>query len=99
MKIDIQSIHFDADRELIDFIKSKVEKLRTFYDGHLDLKVFLRLHKVQVKHNKLVEMKLMVNGQVLFVEHEHQSFEAAIDVALDSLVSQLKKFKEKVKGQ
>jgi len=98
MKIDIQSIHFDADKKLLDFISAKVEKLRTFYDGHLDLKVFLRLQKVEVKHNKLVEIKLMVNGQVLFVEHEHQSFEAALDLAMDSLITQLKRFKEKVKG-
>ena len=98
MKIDIQSIHFDADKKLLDFINTKVEKLRTFYDGHLDLKVFLRLQKIEVKHNKSVEMKLMVNGQVLFVEHVHQSFEAALDLALDSLVTQLKRFKEKVKG-
>lgn len=98
MKIDIQSIHFDADTKLIQFINEKMHKLRTFYQGHLDLKVFLRIHPSVEKQNKLVELKLMVNGQVLFVEHHDRTFESAIDVALDNMVAQLKKFKEKLKG-
>ena len=32
MKIQIQSIHFDADQKLIDFIERKLEKLETFHD-------------------------------------------------------------------
>ena len=96
MKIDIQSIHFDADRGLIEFIKAKADKLKQFYQGHLDLKVFLRLEKSKENENKLIEMKLMVNGQVLFVEHHSRTFETALDMAIDSLISQLKKFKDKV---
>lgn len=98
MKIDIQSIHFDADKKLIDFINDKMSKLRTFYQGHLDLKVFLRVHPNLEKQNKLVELKLMVNGQILFVEHHDRTFESAIDVALDNLVAQLKKFKERLRA-
>lgn len=96
MKIDIQSIHFDADKKLLEFIKAKTEKLKHFYHGHLDLKVFLRLEKSGTHENKLIEMKLMVNGQVLFVEYQSKTFESALDMAIDSLVSQLKKFKEKL---
>lgn len=96
MKIDIQSIHFDADQKLLEFIKTKTDKLKQFYHGHLDLKVFLRLEKSKVHENKLIEMKLMVNGQVLFVEHHSKTFESALDFAIDSLIAQLKKFKEKV---
>jgi putative sigma-54 modulation protein len=95
MKIDIQSIHFDADQKLLDFIKAKAEKLEHFYQGHLDLIVFLRLEKSNTQENKLVEMKLMVNGQVLYVEQNNKTFESALDLAIDSLVVQLKKFKER----
>lgn len=96
MKIDIQSIHFDADKKLLEFIKSKAEKLKHFYQGHLDLMVFLKIEKSNTHENKLVEMKLHVNGQVLYVEQNNKTFEAALDFAIDSLVAQLKKFKERV---
>jgi putative sigma-54 modulation protein len=96
MKIDIQSIHFDADQKLLAFITEKAEKLKHFYHGHLDLKVFLRLEKSHTHENKLVEMKLMVNGHTLFVEQQDKAFEAATDLALDQLIAQLKKYKEKV---
>jgi len=32
MKLQVQSIHFDADQKLIDFIQKKIDKLETFYD-------------------------------------------------------------------
>ncbi|MSQ78998.1 MAG: ribosome-associated translation inhibitor RaiA [Flavobacteriaceae bacterium] len=99
MKVDIQSIHFDADSTLVEFINQKVGKLKIFYHGHLDLRIFLKVAKAHTFNNKVVEMKLMVNGQTLFVEHQGDSFETAIDLALDSLVAQLRKFKEKLQQQ
>ena len=35
MEINIQSVHFNADGKLLDFINEKVSKLNTFYDGIL----------------------------------------------------------------
>ncbi len=32
MKITVQSIRFNADKKLLDFIQKKVNKLITFYD-------------------------------------------------------------------
>ena len=32
MKIRVQSIRFDADKKLLDFIQKKVDKLGLFYD-------------------------------------------------------------------
>ena len=45
MKLDIQSIHFDADEKLLDFIQKKCDKLETFFDRITDGEVFLRLEK------------------------------------------------------
>ena len=33
MKITVQSIHFNADKGLLEFIQKKVDKLETFYDN------------------------------------------------------------------
>ena len=33
MKVNIQSIHFDADEKLLDFIQKRLDKLETYYDN------------------------------------------------------------------
>jgi len=43
MKLQVHSIHFDADIKLIDFIQKKLNKLETFYDRLVDGEVFLHL--------------------------------------------------------
>ena len=44
MKLQIHSIHFDADVKLLDFIQKKADKLETFYEQIVDGEVFLRLN-------------------------------------------------------
>ncbi len=97
MKLDIQSIHFDADKKLLEYIEKKINKLDTFYDQILGGEVFLRLTN-EAKENKLVEVKLHVQNQSIFVKETSISFEAAIDMAENTLRSQLVKYKEKLRG-
>jgi putative sigma-54 modulation protein len=95
MKLQVHSIHFDADSKLIDFIQRKVDKLETFYDRLVDGEVFLRLNNEGIE-NKTVEIKLKVPGNQLFAKEQARSFEAATDLATEALRNQLKKFKTKV---
>lgn len=96
MKLQVQSIHFDADVKLINFIQRKVDKLQTFYDRMVDGEVFLRLNNEGIE-NKTVEIKLNMPGTQLFAVEKARSFEAATDMATEALRSQLKKFKTRVK--
>lgn len=95
MKLQVHSIHFDADRKLIDFIQQRVDKLHTFYDRLVDGEVFLRLNNEGVE-NKTVEIKLTVPGKKLFAKEQARSFEAAADLATEALRNQLKRFKTKI---
>jgi putative sigma-54 modulation protein len=96
MKIDIQSIHFTADYRLLDFITKKLEKVQTFYEGIKSADVYLRLEKDTEKENKTVEVKLNINGNPIFAKEQSNTFEAATDLVLDKLVSQVKKHKERL---
>src|ERR1041384_1124594 len=96
MKLQVHSIHFDADAKLVDFIQRKVDKLETFYDRLVDGEVFLRLNNEGIE-NKTVEIKLNVPGTQLFAVEKAKSFEAAADMATEALRNQLKKFKTRVK--
>ena len=66
MKVQVQSIHFDADHKLIDFIQKKLDKLDTFYDRSIDSEVILSLNNEGVE-NKTVEIKLNVPGDQLLL--------------------------------
>ena len=96
MKLQVHSIHFNADQKLIDFIQQRVDKLQTFYDSMVDGEVFLRLNNEGID-NKTVEIKLSVPGRQLFAKEQARSFEAAADLATEALTAQLKKFKTRVK--
>ncbi|MBW8050679.1 MAG: ribosome-associated translation inhibitor RaiA [Cytophagales bacterium] len=95
MNLQMHSIHFDADQDLIDFIQKRTEKLETFYDRIMDGEVFLRLNNNKDKENKVIEIKLNVPGTQLFAKEQSKSFEAATDMAVEALKKQLKKLKEK----
>ena len=97
MRLQVHSIHFDADRKLIDFIQQRVDKLETFYNRLVEGEVFLRINNEGIE-NKTVEIKLSVPGKKLFAKEQGKSFEAAADLATEALLHQLKKFKTKIKG-
>ena len=94
MKLAIHSIHFNADKKLIDFIQKKVDKLETFYDRLVDGEVFLKVNN-EGTDNKTVEIKLNLPGLQLFAEEKAKTFESAVDQASESLRKQLKKYKTK----
>ena len=97
MRLQVHSIHFDADRKLIDFIQQRVDKLETFYNRLVEGEVFLRINNEGIE-NKTVEIKLSVPGKKLFAKEQARSFEAAAEKAIEALKNQLKKFKTQIKG-
>lgn len=95
MTINIQSVHFNADKKLLNFVSEKVEKLNTFYDGIINSEVVLRLDKSSTSDNKISEIKLLCRGYEFFAKRQCESFEEATDLACEALKSQIKKHKDK----
>jgi len=91
MKVQIHSIHFDADKALLAFIDSKLHKLETFNDTLISSDVFLRIEKNNEKENKLVEIKIHMPGKSFFAKRNATSFEAATDVVVEALRRQILK--------
>ena len=98
MKITVQSIHFDADRKLLEFIQEKVDKMVTFYDNILGGEVFLKLDKSSDAKNKIVQIKLFIPGNDIIVSEQCRTFEEATDLCMDSLSRQVKRHKERERG-
>lgn len=99
MEIKIQSIHFKADRKLIDFINEKLGKLTQYFEGIISTEVFLRLNKSDNSANKVAEIKVHVPGNEIYVKRQCKTFEEAIDISSEVLARQIKKHKEKVQSR
>ncbi len=95
MKVQMHSVHFDADQKLLEFIQQRLNKLETFYDKVIEGEVIMRLNNKDGIDNKTVEIKLLVPGSTLFSQEDAASFEAATDAATESLRRQITKHKEK----
>ncbi|OUJ75108.1 ribosome hibernation-promoting factor, HPF/YfiA family [Hymenobacter crusticola] len=95
MKVQMHSVHFDADQKLLDFIQKRLDKLETFYDRVTEGEVILKLNNKDGISNKTVEVKLFVPGSTLFCQEDAPSFESAADAAYECLRRQIVKYKEK----
>ena len=100
MNIQLNTVHFTADQKLIDFVNKKVPKLETYFDGIISTEVILKVVKPETANNKVAELKLSIPGtDYLFAEKQADSFEEAIDLAIDAIHRQLTKHKEKLKDK
>jgi putative sigma-54 modulation protein len=95
MKIQTQSVHFDADVKLLEFIQKKITKLETFHDHIVSAEVYLRLESHGQVHDKLAEVMLHIPGHTFIAKETFKSFEQAIDEAADSIKRQMVKHKER----
>ncbi|WP_027136967.1 ribosome hibernation-promoting factor, HPF/YfiA family [Gaetbulibacter saemankumensis] len=98
MKVNTQSVNFNADKKLISFIQKRMDKLDLFYDKIIKSDVFLKVENTKDKENKIFEARVSVPGDVLVVKKQCKSFEEGADSAADSLERQLKKRKEKLRA-
>lgn len=98
MKPKVQSIHFDADKKLLEFVEEKVDKLSQFYDHIIESEVFLRLDKADNAENKIAEVKVYTPGKTLFASERCDTFEEAADSAVEAIRRQMIKHKEKQRG-
>ncbi|HNQ69614.1 MAG TPA: ribosome-associated translation inhibitor RaiA [Bacteroidales bacterium] len=96
MNIKIQSVRFDADKKLINYVESKVGKLNQVADDILGAEVILRIDNSDSNDNKTAEIRIDIpRGTDIFAKKQSKTFEESIDLATGALRRQLKKFKEK----
>jgi putative sigma-54 modulation protein len=98
MDIKISTVHFDADKKLIDFVSKKVNKLVKFYEDIIGAEVFLRLENTQELENKVAEIRLLISGSDFFAKKQSKTFEEATDNVIEALRAQIIKHKGKVRG-
>ena len=95
MNVKIQSVKFDADKRLVDFIQAKMDKMDRFVERAIGAQVTLRIDKDDEQGNKVAFVKIDVAGDERRAEPRCKTFEEAIDLCLDAIKKQIDKYKEK----
>jgi len=95
MKVNVQSVNFNIDQSLVEFIQNKMDGLEKFYDKIIGVDAYLKVQSTSDKENKITEFKLLIPGDEFIVKKQCKSFEEAINLSTDTLKRQLRKKKEK----
>jgi putative sigma-54 modulation protein len=96
MNVNIQTVRFDADAGLIDYVNQKLQKLSTFHDRIIKVNVFLKLDNVvHTIKDKIAEIRIHVPRHEFFVKSTSKNFQVSFDEAFDSIVNQIKRKKQK----
>ncbi|APY00901.1 putative sigma-54 modulation protein [Lacinutrix venerupis] len=98
MIVNTQAVNFNANPELLNFVKTRMDKLETYYDKVIKSDVFLKIENTSGKENKIFEAKVSIPGDSLIIKKQCKSFEEGADTAIASLQRQLKKRKEKLRA-
>jgi putative sigma-54 modulation protein len=96
MNVQIQSVKFDADQRLVDFVQNKMSKLEKFSEKIVSSDVIMKVDKDHEKGNKVVTITLYMPGEDLVAKARARSFEEAVDEAIEMLKGQIVKQKEKM---
>ncbi|MEN9371814.1 MAG: ribosome-associated translation inhibitor RaiA [Bacteroidota bacterium] len=96
MTVNVHAVHFEADAKLLEHINKKIGKLANHHDRIMAVDIFLKLDNVihQIK-DKVAEIRVQIPRHELFVKQSTKSFEESFDMAMDSMLVQIKKVKEK----
>ncbi|TRZ41486.1 ribosome hibernation-promoting factor, HPF/YfiA family [Robertkochia solimangrovi] len=98
MEVNTQSVNFNVDQKLVNFIQKRMDKLDVFYDRVVHSDVYLKVQKTSMKENKIAEIKVHVPGDEFVVKKQCKTFEEAIDSAASSLERVLTKRKQKLRA-
>lgn len=96
MKLRIQSINFDATQSLESYTEKKTSKLNKLFDEIMSVEVYLKVVKPETATNKEAEIKISVPSSEFFASKVCDTFEEAIDLSVDALEKQIRKYKEKL---
>lgn len=96
MEVRIQAIHFDISDRLTAFINKKIDRMVRRYESINTVEVNLRVIKPETAMNKEVIVKAIEPLQPdLVATKTADTFEEAVDKAIEAVERQLEKRKEK----
>jgi len=91
MEVTFTARHYEVPAELRDYIARKVEKLGQYHDGIREARVIL----TSENYRNIAEVTLLARRRDFVGREESADMQSSVDLVIDKLVEQLKRFKEK----
>ncbi len=95
MQINVTFRHTKPSEELKDYVRERYSRLMKYSDSPMNVHVVLSSEKFR----NTAEVVVSGNGIRAAAKQEHDDLRAAIDLVLDKIERQLKKFREKIKSK
>lgn len=95
MEVRIHAIHFDASEKLEAFIQKKADRLQRHYPNITTLDAKLSVVKPESAMNKEVVLTATTAGAEFVATKVADSFEEAVDLALEAIDKMAEKNKDK----
>ena len=95
-KLVIKGKNIDITAALKDYINKKISKLDK-YNQHI-VEIVFEMHvekNPRISDNKMVDVNIYANGAVIRAEEASPDMYASIDMVMDKLERQMKKYEEK----
>ena len=98
MNIIVKAHHVEITKALKEYAEKKMEKLDHFFDMIHQVTVNLHIEKSSAEADRQVSSAIIsLKGTVITAKEASADMYASIDLLLDKLSKQLKKYKEKMK--
>jgi putative sigma-54 modulation protein len=94
MKTTFTARHFDSSTELHEYAEDAVQKLDQFYDRILTCDIVLQPVPDDENPNQ-AELNVKVPQKLINAKEQASSYEQAINMVIENVVRQLKKYKQK----
>lgn len=92
MKINVRGKNIEATPALIDYAEKKLSKLDKHFDKATDVQVVMSV----IREDHIVEVTMNLNGLILRGEESTGDMYASIDMVVDKLERQIKKYKTRM---
>lgn len=92
MQLHVTGHHVDITPPLKDYVGAKLERIERHFGHVTDVHCILTVEKLRHK----AEATIMVSGRKIYADAIDENMYAAIDLLIDKLDRQVKKYKEKL---
>jgi putative sigma-54 modulation protein len=94
MQISVTFRHLDSSEALKNYVSDRLNKFKRYLDGPVEAHVVLSMEKFR----HLADVTIDSNGRIIKGKEENADMYAAIDLVMDKIDMQLKKFRDKLRG-
>lgn len=95
LNISITARHFDLSDQHKEYVEKRLKHLKRFFETIMDVHVILQ----KEKHREIAEVTIQVNGVTMHGEEETGDIFSSIDLVVDKIEKQIKKYKARLRNR